>query len=241
MVNPIEVGGFSLLTVTGLNLQKKISLNTMLYMTVAGMGSVDYSTLYGETVSVVSGLNVEPQESIFEFSEYAVQMNVLLEALPIINPNGADGITGWTVTEGILSTKTSTYTPSPTGFAFWGPGADLTKANQVVAVDPGSEAAIDTGEVRLCVSWLQSSINNNDLGRVRFELLNAADAVLKTITASYVNINYNRWELLGSNDESVPALTRKVKIHQEQDRILGTDGDAYITAINALFYKPVNL
>jgi RHS repeat-associated protein len=132
--------------------------------------------------------------------------------LTLINPGAETGdMTGWTVTLGAFTTRTSGPNPSEGSYYFYG-GEDVpeSRMHQDVTILPGNIAEVDAGQRAVRIAWMHSTYQGRAHGTVIVRFLDGSDQLIG-----------DEWEYLRSDAATwtarsiavdIPPLTRKMRI-----------------------------
>ncbi|BBA65518.1 hypothetical protein [Xanthomonas phage XacN1] len=159
--------------------------------------------------------------------------------LTIVNPGGEEGITGWTVEVGAMSTKlvpASGPTPYEGDTYFYGTGLNVVASQR--ATIPLSDADIDAGLVTMLVEYHQATwTSGTDSGSIGIRFLNASNAVISSVIPATTWPGVQAQWKSRSVSAVVPANARSVEIVITMLRDAGTNCDAYFDAIRPKFFK----
>lgn len=146
-----------------------------------------------------------------------------------------NGLSAWTDVTGVLRLHSGLTTPSwspydlTDAFGGWG-GTVGGDAYQDVTLPTAREAEVDTGNCTVRFRAYQACFDaatNNDPGGLRIECLDATDSVLGTINSTVeARGDIDAWELVTA-EGTVPANTRKFRLHLLGTYVTGSNTDAY--------------
>ena len=234
---------------TGMSADGRLDTISDSAFVVSGLSATDRSDVLDTPAFVTTGLSAENRHDVFSLEAYAAWRPTYLQPVALINPSAESGdMTGWTVTNGIITSSNVIKSSAPATFdgGRYFSGSDTVGdftfvddaiMNQVVNFDAGLFTDIDDlrmyVEMRFRFSW--DSVSAGNIVRGNITLLDISDTVL--LTQDVVEIqDTSTWTDNWSELILIPATTRKIKIQftliQDYLRV-----DAHVDDIRVDLYK----
>lgn len=139
-------------------------------------------------------------------------------SLPIVNPNGVNGNTGWTVSTGTLSTSK--------GF-FFGVSASLV-FYQDILIPEYLIPHVDSESTTASLDYLFGGwYNDADRGQTGLVFLDSVGTELKSYFSADESLYNDDAKEPRKIQSSIPKFTRTIRIHCIGTRVSGTNLDAY--------------
>lgn len=141
--------------------------------------------------------------------------------LTIQNPATSNTSTGWTVTAGSITIRSTNPPPAAGTHYLAGGSAATLSAHQDVALPADAHADVDGGWVAWNASWLTAGLVGGGTARVILEARDASAALLSTLHDSGDATQEERWLLHVPTAGTLPVGTRTIRIRIEGVRAAG--------------------